>query len=145
MTSLWSSRRPHIVTMLFFTYIFVFWLFCSVSLSFSSILFCCCIDLRRIKLNIYCVKMRGKHRRNAYHLRQLRPAVSRLLIGPCIFTQPVNSTWNFNSWNRKNYKHTFQCYRTSAYSGAVLSVKSSICLSVCRSHTLIVFVKIQLT
>ena len=39
MTSLWSSRRPHIVTMLFFTYIFVFWLFCSVSLSFSSILF----------------------------------------------------------------------------------------------------------
>ena len=30
-----------------FYYLF-FWLFFSVSLSFSCILFCCCIDLRRI-------------------------------------------------------------------------------------------------
>jgi len=36
----------------YFLLIFVFWLFFSVSLPFSCIFFCCCIDLRRIKSNI---------------------------------------------------------------------------------------------
>ena len=60
MTSLWSSRPPHIVSMLFFTYIFVFLvilfcLFClSLSLSFIySFLLLYCSTANKVEYIVY--------------------------------------------------------------------------------------------
>ena len=74
---MYAYRLCLFITSLFFTY-FCFFGYFYAFLSFSCILFCCCIDLRRIKLNIlsnhtiseatqYCVSVGSVRVRLLFH------------------------------------------------------------------------------